>query len=269
MVIYKKYRYNGFIRRIKKTNYTKRKDKNMTEKKKSGSILDLPERETNEGITFPVSEEELCRRYRAVTTPMVNDVLRSMGLIYQTLPTNILPLREEMKMCGVVFTIKGSKNLALENEMEQRAAMLESICANTVCVWDTCGDDESAQWGEIMTMAAKKRGCLGAIIDGGVRDTDKVLEQKFPVFCRYRTSNGMLGRFRLIGYQIPIRIGDVTILPGDIVCADIDGCIIVPRKLAWQVLLEAEQIVENEIAIKKMVNDGATPTDVVKNGGYF
>lgn len=227
------------------------------------------ERESNAHIVFPVSDEELCARYDCVSTPMVNDVLRSKGLLYQTLPNNIMPLRDDMKTCGIAFTIKGAKNLAVENEMEQRAAMLESISANSVCVWDTAEDDESAQWGEIMTMAAKKRGCRGAIVDGGVRDTNKVLEQDFPVFCKYRSSNGMLGRFRLIGYQIPIRIGNVTIDPGDIVCGDIDGCIIVPRRLAWEVLLEAEQILKNEEEIKKMVSSGATPSEVVKNGGYF
>lgn len=227
------------------------------------------ERESNAHIVFPVSDEELCARYDCVSTPMINDVLRSKGLLYQTLPNNILPLRDQMKVCGIAFTIKGAKNLAVENEMEQRAAMLESIAENSVCVWDTSGDDESAQWGEIMTMAAKRRGCRGAIVDGGVRDTNKVLEQEFPVFCKYRSSNGMLGRFRLTGYQIPIRIGNVTIDPGDVVCGDIDGCIVVPRKLAWEVLLEAEQILKNEEEIKQMVSGGATPTEVVKNGGYF
>ena len=227
------------------------------------------ERESNAHIVFPVSDEELCTRYNRVSTPMVNDVLRSKGLLYQTLPNNIMPLRDNMKTCGIAFTIKGAKNLAVKNEMEQRAAMLESISENSVCVWDTAGDDESAQWGEIMTMAAKKRGCRGAVVDGGVRDTNKVLEQDFPVFCKYRSSNGMLGRFRLIVYHIQILIGNVTIDPGDIVCGDIDGCIIVPRKLAWEVLLEAEQILKNEEEIKKMVSSGATPSEVVKNGGYF
>ena len=179
------------------------------------------------------------------------------------------PLREEMKVCGIAFTIKGSKNLDQTNEMEQRAQMLESIPENSVCVWDTSGDNESAQWGEIMTMASKKRGCRGAIVDGGVRDTNKVLEQDFPVFCKYRTSSGMLGRFRMIGYQMPVMIGNVHIYPGDIVCADIDGCIVVPRKIAYEVLVRAEQILENEIHIKEMVESGITPTEVVKNGGYF
>ena len=223
-------------------------------------------RKTDADVTFPVSDKELCERYSHVTTPMINDVLRRMNILYQTLPTSILPLREGMRVCGLAFTIKGSKNLDITDEMEQRAKMLESIPPESVCVWDTSNDDESAQWGEIMTMAAKRRGCRGAVVDGGVRDTDKVLEQDFPVFCRYRTSNGMMGRFRMIGYQIPIRIGGVDINPGDVIC---DGAIVVPRRLAWEVLLEAEQILRNEIEIKRMVESGTTPTEVVKNGGYF
>lgn len=218
---------------------------------------------------FPISEKELCDRYEQVTTPMVNDVLREMQLLYQTFPHNLLPLREEMKVCGIAFTIKGSKNLALEDEMPERARMLEAIPEDSICVWDTSEDDESAQWGEIMTMAAVRQGCRGAVVDGGVRDTNKVLEQKFPVFCKYRTSNGMLGRFRLIGYQIPITMGKVMIYPGDIVMGDIDGCICVPREIAYEVLIRAEKIRDNELEIKDMVSSGMKPTTVVENGGYF
>ena len=218
---------------------------------------------------FPIGEKELCDRYERVTTPMVNDVLREMGLLYQTFPNNIMPLREEMKVAGIAFTIKGAKNLSLENEMVERARMLEAIHENSVVVWDTSGDDESAQWGEIMTMASVRQGCRGAIVDGGVRDTNKVLEQNFPVFCKYRSSNGMLGRFRLIGYQQPVVMGNVHVYPGDVVLADMDGAIAIPREMAYEVLLRAEQIRDNENEIKKMVKGGMTPTQVVNNGGYF
>lgn len=218
---------------------------------------------------LPISDEDICARYEGVTTPMVNDVLREMGLLYQTLPSNILPLREEMKVAGIAFTIKGSKNLDIKDEMIDRAKMLEAIPPCSVVAWDTNGDDESAQWGEIMTMAAKRRGCRGAIVDGGVRDTNRVLAQDFPVFCKFRSSNGMMGRFRTIGYQIPVMIGNVHIFPGDIVFGDIDGCIVVPRKLAFEVLKRAEEIRDNEVEIKKMVESGINPTEVVKNGGYF
>ena len=223
----------------------------------------------NNLTSFPISDKELCDRFEKTWTPAVNDVLRELGYLEQTLPNSIMPLRDEMKVCGIAFTIKGTKNLDLTDEMMERAKLLEQIPADSVCVWDTSGDDESAQWGEIMTMAAKRQGCRGAIVDGGVRDTNKVLSQNFPVFCKYRCSNGMLGRFRMIGWQMPIQIGRVQIFPGDVIFGDIDGVIVVPRALAWEVLQRAEQILRNEDEIKVMVENDVKPTEVVKNGGYF
>ena len=64
-------------------------------------------------------------------------------------------------------------------------------------------------------------------------------------------------------------IGQVHIYPGDIVFGDIDGCIVVPREIAMEVLEKAEQIRDNEVAIKEMVQSGMTPTKIVENGGYF
>ena len=227
------------------------------------------ERATVKDCPFPISEKELCDRYENVTTPMVNDVLREMQYLYQTFPNNIMPLREEMKVCGIAFTIKGSKNLALDNEMVERAKMLEAIPRDSFIVWDTSEDDESAQWGEIMTMASIRQGCRGAAVDGGVRDTNQVLEQGFPLFCKFRSSNGMLGRFRIIGYQKPVNMGKVLVYPGDVILGDIDGCICIPRELAYEVLLRAEEIRDNEVEIKRMVNSGMRPTEVVAQGGYF
>ena len=222
-----------------------------------------------ERIPFPISDEELCRRYEDVFVSAVNDVLREEGMISQTLPNNIMPLREAMKVCGIAFTIKGAPSLDLKDEMEERARMLEQIGPGDLVVWDTSGDTFSAQWGEMMTKVSKKRGCRGAILDGGVRDTAAVLKQNFPVFCKYRTSNGMLGRFRTTAWQVPIMIGDVKIFPGDVVFGDIDGVIVVPRKMAYDVLLRAEAIRDNEKQIDKLISGGMKPSEVVAAGGYY
>jgi len=220
-------------------------------------------------VPFPISEEELCKRYEGVFVSAVNDVLREEGMLSQTLPNNIMPLREEMKVCGIAFTIKGAPSLDLKDEMEERAVMLEQIGKGDLVVWDTSGDTYSAQWGEMMTKVSKRRGCRGAIVDGGVRDTNKVLEQEFPVFCKYRCSNGMLGRFRTTAWQVPIMIGEVKIFPGDGVFGDIDGVIVVPRKMAYDVLVRAEAIRDNEKGIDQMISNGMKPTEVVAQGGYF
>ncbi len=226
-------------------------------------------REGSSAVELPISDQELIERYEAVFTAAVNDVLREMGYLYQTLPNTIQGLTTDMRVAGLAFTIKGSKNLLIEDEMPERARMLDAITPYSVCVWDTSNDDESAQWGEIMTMASRSRGCRGAIVDGGVRDTDRILNMNFPVFARYRSSNGMLGRFRMIGYQMPIQIGGVNIAPGDVIMADIDGVIVVPRHLAMKVLVKAEEIRDNEVNIKKMVLSGLKAIEIVERGGYF
>lgn len=226
-------------------------------------------RAEREQVAFPIPERKLCERYEALFTAAVNDVLREYNLTHQALPHNVMPLRDEMKVAGPAFTIKGAKSLLVRDEMKERAEMLESIPQNSVVAWDTSQDDESAQWGEVMTMAAKRRGCRGAVVDGGVRDTDRVLPQKFPLFVKYRTSNGMLGRFRISGWQVPIRIGEVDIHPGDIVFGDIDGVVVVPRGIAYEVLLRAEEIAANEGELKKWVQEGLSSIEIVERGGYF
>ena len=115
-------------------------------------------REQSAQIALPISDQELIERYEAVFTAAVNDVLREMGYLYQTLPSAIQGLTMDMRVAGIAFTIKGSKNLRIEDEMPERAKMLDAIAPYSVCVWDTSGDDESAQWGEIMTMASMSRG---------------------------------------------------------------------------------------------------------------
>lgn len=231
--------------------------------------LDQPHSLTAVDLDRRIPVEELCARYEGVFTAAVNDVLRALGLLQQTLPHTLRPIRGDMRVAGVAFTIRGERDATLEDEMEERAEMLEAIGTNTVCLWETGGDDETAQWGEVMTMAALQRGCRGAVVDGGVRDTEQVLGLGFPVFARFHSSNGMLGRFRLKAWQEPIEIGGVRIEPGDIVFGDLDGVIVVPARLALFVLERAEKIRDKEIDIKQLVADGLPPREVVARGGYF
>lgn len=79
----------------------------------------------------------------------------------------------------------------------------------------------------------------------------------------------MLGRFRMVGWQMPISIGKVLIRPGDVIFGDIDGVIVIPREHAVEVLEKAEAIRDGEAAIKEMIQEGMAPTKVVENGGYF
>ncbi len=227
------------------------------------------DREVNAQSPLPLPENEICDRYEKIFTAAVNDALRERKLLNQTLPNGIMPLRDHMKAAGFAFTIKGAKNLTLKNEMADRAKMLDAITENSFVVWDTSLDRESAHWGECMTMAAQRKHCRGAAVDGGVRDTDRVLDLKFPLWIRYRSSNGMLGRFRISSWQTRILMGDVIVSPGDLIFADIDGAVCVPRDLAVPVLERAEEIAHGESDLKKWINEGMSAVEIVKRGGYF
>ena len=120
-----------------------------------------------------------------------------------------------------------------------------------------------------MTATAITKGIRGAVIAGGIRDTKQILEQNFPVFYRYRTSNGSLGRCMITHYQVPIKVGKVTVRPGDIIFGDIDGVLCIPREIAYDVLLRAEGIERNEIDIFSWVRQGDTISEIIDKGGYF
>lgn len=218
---------------------------------------------------YPVCIRQMRERYMKLFTGAVNDVLRFHYNLHGTcLPTDLRPLHPEMKICGQAFTIKGGPDLTTDGEFEMRARMLEDLPADSVVVWDCTGDTYTAQWGEVMTMAALRAGCRGAIING-LRDSNAVLEQNFPVFHKYMSNAGMLGRFRMHHYQKPILMGDVIVNPGDWIFGDIDGVIAIPALIAYEVLLKGEEILNKEAVIKGWVADGLKPTEVVARGGYF
>ncbi|RMD74735.1 MAG: RraA family protein, partial [Lentisphaerae bacterium] len=135
-------------------------------------------------------------------------------------------------------------------------------------VWDCTGDRYTAQWGEVMTKAAVRAGCRGAIVNG-LRDTEAVLPQQFQVFYRYTSNAGMLGRFRMYHYQKPVLMGEVIVHPGDWIFADIDGIIAIPQAIVYDVLVSAEAVLKKEKEIKAWVDDGIRPTEIVRRGGYF
>jgi regulator of RNase E activity RraA len=219
-------------------------------------------------MKYPVSAAEMRGRYLRLYSGAVNDVLRFEYKMHCALPSSYLPLNRDMKLAGLAFTVKGAPDITTDGEFMTRAKMLEELHEDSVVMWDCTGDTVTAQWGEVMTMAAIRAGCRGAFVNG-IRDTDAILAQKFPVFCVYRTNVGMLGRFRMYYYQRPVRIGEITVNPGDWIFGDIDGAVCVPGKIAYNVLESAERILSTEDGIRKMVESGMRPTEVVEKGGYF
>src|SRR5882724_2075012 len=195
---------------------------------------------------FTIPTEELLHRYEQLYTGAISDVLREFMHLDQALPGHLKPLRPERTVAGLAFTVKSAPNVKITGEMTFRTQMLSELKPGSFVVWDTSNDERATLWGGVMTATAVGLGVKGAVIDGGIRDTHQILEKEFPVFYKHRIPNGSLGRCLITHYQIPIKIGDVVIKPGDVLVGDIDGVVCVPRDLAYEVLLRAEEIKRNE-----------------------
>ncbi len=247
--------------------------KDMREKAQEAGLMKLDRliknRQHIPNNEFPIPLKELCERYEKLYTGCINDVMRELCLLNQNLPSDIMPLRDEMVVCGEAFTVKSAPNCMIEGEMTFRAQMLDDMKPEGLVVWDTSDDTEASLWGGVMTATAITKKIRGAVIAGGIRDTKQILEQNFPIFYKYRTSNGSLGRCMITHYQVPVKIGKVTVRPGDIIFGDIDGVLCIPREIAYDVLLRAEAIQRNEVDIFDWVHSGDTIQEIIAKGGYF
>lgn len=218
---------------------------------------------------FPVPTQELLQRYQGLYTGAVNDVLREFCLMDQALPNHLVPLREYRTVAGIAFTVKSAPHTQVQGEMAFRTQMLDAMHEDAFVIWDTSGDEKATSWGGVMTATAKGKRVKAACIDGGIRDTHQILDADFPVFYKYRSSNGSLGRCLITHFQTPIDIGGVFIKPGDVVLGDVDGVLAVPRDLAYDVLVRAEEIKENEKKIFGWVKEGQSAKEITDKGGYF
>lgn len=229
----------------------------------------IKEREYISTKSFPIPDQELLARFEDLYTGAVNDVLREFCLLSQALPNRIIPLREYNTVAGFAFTVKSAPNAMISGEMEFRTQMLDAMHENAFVVWDTSKDEKATLWGGVMTATAKGKRVKAACIDGGIRDTHQILDADFPVFYKYRISNGSLGRCLITHFQTVLQIDEVTVRPGDVIMGDIDGVLVIPRDIAYEVLLRAEEIKENEKKIFGWVHAGETIQSISEKGGYF
>lgn len=229
----------------------------------------IAERERIPDKPFPIPAKELLKRYEQLYTGAISDVLREFCLLDQALPGHLRPLRDSDVVAGIAFTVKSSPNVMIRGEMSFRTKMLDDMGEDHFVVWDTSNDEKATLWGGVMTATAHGKGVRAACIDGGIRDTKQIMERPFPVYYKHRIPNGSLGRCLITHYQVPIKIGDVVIRPGDVIFADIDGVVCVPRDIAFDVLARAEEIRANEKTIFGWVAEGQSIHEITEKGGYF
>ena len=107
-----------------------------------------------------------------------------------------------------------------------------------------------------MTTAAQRGGCVGAVVDGAVRDVAKIRDLAFPVFARGTCIYDSKDRQRVIDIDVPVELGGVRFAPGDLVVADEDGVVVVPHALETAVIRRAWDKVHAENEVRDAIRGG-------------
>jgi Demethylmenaquinone methyltransferase len=206
---------------------------------------------------------------RELYTPVVGDILDDLGFTHQFLPQPIQPMRETMKLAGRAMPVvmidvfgKQKKPFGLLTEALDQLQPGEIYLASG-------GGMRCAYWGEILTATAKKRGAVGAVINGFHRDTSKVLEQDWPVFSRGRFAQDSAVRTQVVDYRCPIEVGQVSVQPGDLVFGDLDGVVIVPKKVEAEAIERALAKARGEKLVRKEIEAGMSSTEAFRKYGIL
>jgi regulator of RNase E activity RraA len=214
----------------------------------------------------------LAERASKLYTGAITDVLDELGERGRTLPPNLLPLREGMRLAGPAFPVEGVPAVQLDRDASIRGilTMFGEVPAHHVVVYQTHDEaSTAAHLGELSAISLRARGCVGAVIDGGCRDIEIILAEEFPVFCRYTTPADAVPRWRIEHWNRPVTVGAVRIEPGDYVVADRDGIVAIPAAMLDEVLERAEEVVATENEIRTAVRNGVAPLDAYDQYGIF
>lgn len=105
---------------------------------------------------------------------------------------------------------------------------IESIEPGEILVIDACGTFEAGVVGDMFTRRVKQRGGTGIVIDGSVRDLSTIRTVGLPLFCKGMHGSGIGRALMSADYQVPIRLGNTVVLPGDVLLGDQDGVVVIP-----------------------------------------
>jgi regulator of RNase E activity RraA len=212
-------------------------------------------------------------RFEAIYTAALADILDARGYHEQTLPPSIRPLERGMRLAGPAYTVQGAPAAradaaGYDAALRKVLGMLGDVPEGHVAVY-ACDQDVSAHLGELSVASLETRGVAGCVLDGGCRDIAFILEEGFPVFCRFVTPEDSSWRWELVATQVPITVGAVRIEPGDWIVGDDDGVVVVPRAIAEDVLAEAERKAATESEIRVAVREGMPPLEAYERYGTF
>jgi 4-hydroxy-4-methyl-2-oxoglutarate aldolase len=196
------------------------------------------------------------------------DILDELGYRNQAMHQRLRPLLPDMKNCGFIgrartFEWKEVDNIDVEDPYGLEIEAMDSLNAGDVVVHSTDFNGTNAPWGELMSTIAKQKGVAGCVCDSQVRDCIKIIEMNFPVYYAGIRPLDSKGRGLVIAYDVPVQCGGVLVCPGDIIYADFDGIVVIPKTIVEdEVVQKAREKVLAENFSRDELRDGKTLREV-------
>lgn len=164
--------------------------------------------------------------------------------------TGIRPVDPSFRICGRALTVECAPgdNLTVHHALHLAQPGDVLVVAGAL-------NEEGALWGELMSISAQWKKLAGTIIDGRIRDPLEIRAIGYPVFCREfdprRASKQKYGKL-----NIEVRIGSITVQPGEIVVADANGIICMPASKLHEAVQLAIEVTQRENEIKDQIRSG-------------
>ncbi|TWT05086.1 ribonuclease activity regulator RraA [Reyranella sp. CPCC 100927] len=214
----------------------------------------------SEAVVFKPLSPETIKQFQAASTATITMQLMKRGL--RQMAINLRPMNPNAaRMVGPAFTLRyipGREDLTpppkpTDPSNAQREAV-ELAPAGAVVVVSSGGELRSGTFGDILAARMMVRGIAGVVSDGGMRDAPVLATMNLPVFAVCPTAPPSMTSLMPIDVQRPIGCGGVPVFPNDVIIADADGVVVVPRHIADEVARDSadQEHLEKFIALQVM-----------------
>lgn len=201
---------------------------------------------------------------------VVCDALDALGYKHQSPRVPLRPLTTTgllVGRCKTTLWVEMAHDDPRPYELELLA--VDSCQADDVLIAAAAGSARSGIWGELLTTAARNRGCVGAIVDGAARDVAKIRHMDFPLFARGTCIYDSQDRQRVVDVDVVVEIDGVPFAPGNLVFADEDGVVVVPREVETEAIRAAWDKVHAENITRDAIKSGMKAADAYAKYGVL
>jgi regulator of RNase E activity RraA len=211
--------------------------------------------------------QEMVDAYRHVEAASVSDAMEQL-LHQKRYMSHRMQAIFPTKFAGTAITVllKREEN----HDPGALTGMLKAIDsggAGSVYVMTVQDGADIAGMGGLMGTAMAARGYAGAVVDGGVRDVPQLKRVQFPVYALGPVPSTSVGHYRFAGADIPIVCDGVKVDPGDIIVADQDGVVVVPKAHAAEILIKAQTLDNSEHSMYPFIEKYRSIVDAVEKFG--